>query len=92
MRGRTKRAVDSPFGSGTGVEGSSQPCTKVIAPSKRFLLLLTTTHVLIIPDMCCQYTSRGLNIFFPLQVKNKPCDRDLKHEFILGNCKLHYVK
>ncbi len=33
--------------------------------------------------MCCQYPSRGINIFYPLQVKNKPCDRDLKHEFIL---------
>ncbi len=28
---------------------------------------------------------QNVNIFSPLQVKNKPCDRETEHAFILGS-------
>jgi hypothetical protein len=34
--------------------------------------------------MCCKYASLCCSYFSPLQIKNRPSDRDSKHAFILG--------
>jgi hypothetical protein len=92
--GLREGAVDSEHGTSWG--WSSHPCTKGYHPSTRFFSYVFpfTAHVLKSCCQCCKIAC-VLNIFFSVQVKNKPLDWDIKYAFILGpyctvaNCKHH---
>ncbi len=47
-------------------------------------IVLINIHVLIICCLCYKYAFLLHSYFSPLQVKNRPLDKDTKHGFILG--------
>jgi hypothetical protein len=80
------RAVDTQHGS-----GEEESCTSLhkglLPPSKGFFSYITT-HVLPCIVYVVNMLSCAVHIYSPLQVKNKPPDRDSKHVFILGPASL----
>jgi hypothetical protein len=77
-QGAENGAVDLEHGAGMGRRSLLKQ--RATTPSKRaFLLCLSNHHTCIMFTMC-------LNVFSPLQVKNKPCDGDSEPAFILAPC------
>jgi hypothetical protein len=80
-----REAIDSLHG--TCVEGSLHPCTKDCTPSKGLLFfLLQSPHMVLMIHCILNVVTNFLcySHFSPLQIENKPFDRDMKYAFILG--------